>query len=463
MRTRRSAAALVLGVVVLAACGLADGTDRSGSRPLIVDLDMDSSDVMALAYATQLPGYQLVAVTVPATGVARCPLAAGNATRLLAELGKSATPVACGTETAMGSGHAFPDAWRNPADAMYGVRLEAAAAEGSSDAVSLLRETLRTVDEPVDLLTLGPLTNVASALRAEPQLAERIARVVMMAGAFAAPGNVDTPSIGSAEWNAWADPEALAAVLGSDVDVVMVPLDATDDVPVDRGFYGDLSGNHAAAAADVTYELLTRNAFLLDAQQYFWDPLAATFLEEPGVLDLQPMQVRIGTDPGRELGRTIAGGAGRPVQVARAAIRETFAETFLAGLRRGNDRAQAFTPGGPLTVRYDGTTCALDGATDLSAGPVRLSFSTNEDRQSALALVTLHADATWDQLQAYVTAYRAGSPNPDFVDLQVPMLPAPGVEVIADLPAGVSGVACFDHANGITQRVVLSDSFEVAP
>jgi inosine-uridine nucleoside N-ribohydrolase len=467
MQTAPKAAVAVMAAVLgLAACA-ADAPDPEHPRPLVVDLDMDSSDVMALAYVLNVPGYEVVAVTVPGTGVGRCPQAAGNAQRILAALGAADVPVGCGDEAAIGGGHAFPDAWRDPSDALYGIRLGDVTgddgATGVPSASEVLVQAMHDISQPADLLVLGPLTNVAELLTTEPSMADRINRVVAMAGAFEVPGNVDDPSQGSPEWNVWADPAAAAAVLESGVDVVLVPLDATDDVPVDGRFYGNLSADHDAAAADITYELLARNAFLLGGGQFFWDPLAAAYLEDPSVVELETADVRAGTG-GEELGRTIRESGGSTVKIARAAQRDAFEDVFLAGLRRGSDRQDPFLPSGPLSVSYDGTTCTIAGAGGLSAGPIRVTFSSRIEGFSAMALVTLHPGAAWDELEAFLATFDPAGDPPDFADVGAAVFPTTGVEAITDAASGTSGVACVEMDDqGVAQRVTMSEPFVVKP
>ena len=78
----------------------------------------------------------------------------------------------------------------------------------------------------VTIAVTGPMTNLALALRLEPALAQRLARVVAMGGARGEGGNVTA----SAEYNIFADPHAAAAVIESGVEVVMLGLDATHQV-----------------------------------------------------------------------------------------------------------------------------------------------------------------------------------------------------------------------------------------
>jgi purine nucleosidase len=85
------------------------------------------------------------------------------------------------------------------------------------DAVDAI-ERLSHEKPGLTLVTLGPLTNIALALKREPELAERIGRCVVMGGAPCCEGNV-TPA---AEYNIWADPEAARIVFRSKLNIEMV-------------------------------------------------------------------------------------------------------------------------------------------------------------------------------------------------------------------------------------------------
>jgi inosine-uridine nucleoside N-ribohydrolase len=89
-----------------------------------------------------------------------------------------------------------------------------------TDAVGFIVDTCRRTDD-VWLVPVGPLTNVALALRAAPDLAERLRGISLMGGGTV--GN-RTPV---AEFNIWADPEAAAIVFASGVPLVMAGLDVT--------------------------------------------------------------------------------------------------------------------------------------------------------------------------------------------------------------------------------------------
>ena len=94
-------------------------------------------------------------------------------------------------------------------------------------AVDFIIETLtRELAGTVTLCTLGPLTNIATALQKAPEIAGRVRELVMMGGGFFEGGNI-TPA---AEFNIYVDPEAAAAVFQSGIPIVMMPLDVTHKV-----------------------------------------------------------------------------------------------------------------------------------------------------------------------------------------------------------------------------------------
>ncbi len=428
--------------------------------PLIVDTDMSSDDVLALAYLLGRSGADLRAITVSGTGVGRCPAGAANAAALAAELGTS-VPTACGRSEALGDGHVVPDPWRDASDALYGLAMTASGTDTGTphSAVKLMADVLGSADGPVAILALGPLTNLAELLDSHPDLAGRIDRVVMMGGALRADGNVGTTvSAGSPEWNIWSDPLAAARVFASGLSIVMVPLDATSAVPLTQTVVAELARDHRAGGADLAYELLVRNPFLVGEGQYLWDPLAAVVLGYPGVATLEATHVRIGT-AGAELGRTIEDPAGAAVTVARSADARGFAERFYGGLRLSPPRPAPFQPAGALEITFDGSRCLL-ASPPATAGLYTVSFSDTSGSGGAALIVTLRPGHAWQEVLDFAAAIEQHSENPDFVDLVVVPPPSGGIDPILALPSGTSGIACITaDATGRTTSVALSDPF----
>ena len=113
-----------------------------------------------------------------------------------------------------------------------------------------------------------------------------------MGGAVHVPGNIvevdSTLKNAYAEWNIYLDPLAASIVFRSGVPVTLVPLDATNQVPIDENFYTQLKTNQNTPAGKFTYELFKHNEKMLRAcQWYFWDPLAAVVASDESVAKIK--------------------------------------------------------------------------------------------------------------------------------------------------------------------------------
>lgn len=192
---------------------------------VVMDTDPGIDDSLAILLALASPEVELAGVGV--TG-GNCPLADGvrNACGVLALAGRSDVPVCPGvalpllrppftaleTHGDTGIGYArLPDSRMPPAD------------EHAVD--FLVREVMARPGE-VTLVAVGPLTNVALAIRKEPRLAEALRELIIMGGALRVDGN--TTSL--AEFNFYVDPHAAQIVLESGAPITLLPWDITRDV-----------------------------------------------------------------------------------------------------------------------------------------------------------------------------------------------------------------------------------------
>jgi pyrimidine-specific ribonucleoside hydrolase len=140
--------------------------------------------------------------------------------------------------------HEFPAEWRQGADNAYGVNIPKGGEPSELNAAELIIEIVQNSDEPITIVAVGPLTNIAEAIQMEPGIASNISDIFIMGGAVEVEGNVGKSGVGiqneHAEWNIYIDPVAANVVFDSGVPVTLVPLDATKDVPVTRKFYNAL-------------------------------------------------------------------------------------------------------------------------------------------------------------------------------------------------------------------------------
>jgi pyrimidine-specific ribonucleoside hydrolase len=276
-------------------------------RPLLVDTDVAPDDLVALAFLLQSPAVEVAAITVSGTGEAHCAGGVDVVLRLLERLEAPTIPVACGRETPLGGTHAFPDAWRAGADSGSDLDLPATARQPfDGTAVELIAETAAAVDE-LRILTLGPLTNLADAMRSEPTLAERIESVYAMGGALFAPGNVafGGPAENQvAEWNIYVDPLAAQTVIASGAVVRLISLDGTNQVPVTTEYAERVLRDATSPAAKLMAELFAEHAFMTDGSYFLWDPLAAALAAGYPVGSFTRARVEVEEVEGPEVGFT---------------------------------------------------------------------------------------------------------------------------------------------------------------
>lgn len=195
-----------------------------GTVPVVVDTDLGADDLLALAFLLRSPDVEVRAVTIAATGLVGCDPGADVVAGLFAALAVDPVPVACGRATPGPGGRAFPAAWRTAAAAGSGVA-PVRGATVDRPAADLLAQEAREVGGLV-LVAIGPMTNVADLATGHPDAYARLGGIHAMAGSVSGPV-LD----GVAEWNAAADPEALAAVLASAVPVTLVPEDSVPPGP----------------------------------------------------------------------------------------------------------------------------------------------------------------------------------------------------------------------------------------
>jgi purine nucleosidase len=185
------------------------------TRTLLIDTDTASDDAVALIMALRSRDVRVAAITVVAGNV---PVAQATSNALFTvELCDADVPVYSGAEAPLLRKLVIAD-WFHGADGLsdHGYKPTKRRAE-RRHAVDALIETVQQ-NPGIEIVTLGPLTNLAMALLREPKLAASVKRCVVMGGAPCCAGNV-TPA---AEYNIWVDPEAARIVVHSGLRLEMV-------------------------------------------------------------------------------------------------------------------------------------------------------------------------------------------------------------------------------------------------
>lgn len=179
-------------------------------------------------------------------------------------------------------------------------------------AADFIAASVRRFPHQVTILAIGPLSNIALAVRRHPDIVPLVKQIIYMGGAFDVPGNTSR----SAEFNWWFDPLAAREVLRLPVRHVIVPLDVTDTVKLDKTTYDQVV--HGAAHEGVIARLYRQlNGYGYDGKNGFetnpaystdiWDTLVLAYLIDPRYATRTSrrwvdVDTRVGADNGRALG-----------------------------------------------------------------------------------------------------------------------------------------------------------------
>ena len=311
-------------------------TLSADARPVLIDTDMAADDWMAILYLLQRPDIDVRAITVTGAGEAHCGPGVQNALDLVALAGRPEILVTCGKESPLKGEHVFPQSWREDVDELAGITIPSSPSQPHDmDAVELITNIVQNAAGEIEIIALGPLTNIAEAIQEEPSLAEEIKKIYIMGGAFYVPGNVygaagTGPFNDVAEWNIYVDPHAAGVVVASGAPITFVPLDASNHVLLDEVFYDRLAEDRSTPESEFVYQVLTEKiGFVNSGEYFFWDPLTAAIAvnESMGTYEVQP--VVIFEEEGPESGATQIAEDGSMVRIATAAAGDQFKQHFL--------------------------------------------------------------------------------------------------------------------------------------
>jgi purine nucleosidase len=271
------------------------------SRPCIIDCDPGTDDAIALWLALASPELDVRLVTVAGGNVGL----AGTTANARAVVGLSgrAVPVVAGAERSLLAEFRAEHAVHGE-DGLGGVLLPEGPPLAPGIAADAIRATLRDgAPASFTVIGLGPVTNLALAFATEPALADRVAEIVLMSGAWGE-GNI-TPA---AEFNAWNDPEALAVLLNLGRPLTMATLDLTAQAFVTPELVARLAARGGGAcwrAALAILRALPPSRRMGHRGFPLHDPCAVAWAIAPGLFGARPARCEMELAPGLSRGRTV--------------------------------------------------------------------------------------------------------------------------------------------------------------
>lgn len=277
------------------------GSDIMERTKIILDCDPGHDDAVAITLAAKSPAIELLGITVVA-GNQTLEKTTRNALNIVQHLGVDVPVYAgCGEPMVRKKIIAGDIHGESGLDGPVFPPLERKAEP--EHAVNYIIRTLLESEGDITVVTTGPMTNLAMAIRMEPRIVEKIKQIVLMGGSYQN-GNV-TPA---AEFNIYADAEAAEVCFTSGRPITMVGLDVTRlalcyPSVVDRM---EKIGNCASGL----FVDLMRHFCKSQKEMFGWDgaplhdPVTIAYLIDPSVMKVKPMNVRIELRSTDSYGRT---------------------------------------------------------------------------------------------------------------------------------------------------------------
>jgi len=277
-------------------------TDRGPFR-VIIDTDPGVDDALALLLAMRSPELKIEGIT-PVAGNVPLDLTLPNALRMVEITGRTDIPVAAGAKMPLVR-RLVTAAYAHGENGLGGaVFPEPKTKPIAQPAAEFIRAIVRKYPGEVTLIPIGPLTNIATALNLDSELAGMVRGIVLMGGSLSG-GNI-TPA---AEFNIYVDPEAARIVFQSGIPITMVGLDATRKTSLTEDHVRTLEAAQnpvSQAAAKIGRNAINHNrelGFLVGPNMH--DSLAVAAFLDPSILKFKEYYVDVETTGELTSGETL--------------------------------------------------------------------------------------------------------------------------------------------------------------
>jgi inosine-uridine nucleoside N-ribohydrolase len=270
---------------------------------VIIDTDPGVDDALALLLAMRSPELKIEAITAVAGNVP-LELTLPNALRMVEIAGRTDIPVAAGAKAPLVR-RLVTAAYAHGENGLGGaVFPEPKIKPVSETAPEFIRQVVRKYPSEVTLITIGPLTNIATAFNSDPELPAMVKSLIMMGGSLSG-GNI-TPA---AEFNVYVDPEAARIVFQSGIPITMVGLDVTRKTSLTEEHVRLLEAGQnpvSQAAARIARNAINHNrqqGFLVGPNMH--DSLAVAGFIDPSILKWKEYYVDVETTGELTAGETL--------------------------------------------------------------------------------------------------------------------------------------------------------------
>ena len=273
-------------------------------RRIILDTDPGVDDALAFLLAFASPEIRVEAVTT-VDGNVDVEKGTRNARQLLEFLGRDDVPVARGASHPMLRPMGNAESFHGKTGLMDAVLPEPKMKVDKRSAAQLIIEEANRLGKELTLVAIGPLTNVAAAILADPTIPEKVGGLVIMGGAFGLTPYGTGNANAVAEFNVWHDPDAAKLVFDSGIPTICVGLDTTThpDYRMSRTMYGEMVARKTKRSElikGLCGALVERfDGFSLH------DPMAMAYVADPTMFKTERYRVEVETAGTHTIGMTV--------------------------------------------------------------------------------------------------------------------------------------------------------------
>ena len=283
-------------------------------KKIIFDTDFvypPQDDAMALIFVLNCPELQILGITTVA-GNRNVEIATADALKILEVVGRSEIPVYRGAarpwmheKTEWDTKH-YGGWWSDDAPQDRGGGPAKKQAESRS-AVDFLISTVMQNPGQITILGLGPLTNIAMAMRMEPNFAKNVKQLVIMGGAIASLADGGGNHSPNAEYNFYVDPEAARVVLRSGIPIILSPLNVSRKAKFTKEWYEKVVAVDTPITQLVRARLGPMYEKFPDRSAFMYDQIAALTLIAPELMKTKDLYVDVDDHHGPNYGVSVGG------------------------------------------------------------------------------------------------------------------------------------------------------------
>ena len=274
-------------------------------RRIIIDADPGIDDALAILLAIASPEISLEAITI-VNGNCSVDQGVTNALSILELAHATHIPVACGSAVPLVKPLLLAPETHGNTGIGYAILPTPKIQPSQQHAVNMIIDMIMSSPGEISVVAIGPLTNLALALRLEPRIAQAVQEVFIMGGAINFAGNT-TPQ---AEFNTYCDPHAAHIVYHSGMPITLAPLDVTYHVIFTQSDVDQLLEHNSAISTFIAEATRFYMEFHKSYQKIqgcvINDPLALALTIRPNFVETQDLYVDVDINSGVSMGKTFA-------------------------------------------------------------------------------------------------------------------------------------------------------------